>query len=64
MIVFPLASQFLSQILAQFLQEVRQILVDFVGLDSRVFQRIQDLLHERLRSRRILRRRDETGRRA
>ena len=55
-----MTAQFITQILAQFLQEVRQILVDFVGLDSRVFQRIQDLLHERLRSRRILRRRDGT----
>ena len=61
--LFTITAQFVTQILAQLLEEVRQILVDFVRFDPRVFQRVQDLLHERFRLRRILRRCDETGRR-
>ena len=49
-----------AQFITQLLEEIRQILVDFVRFHPCVFQRVQDLLHERLRSRRI--RRDETGR--
>ena len=61
--LFTITAQFVTQILAQLLEEVRQILVDFVRFDPRVFQRVQDLLHERFRLRRILRRCNETGRR-
>ena len=49
-----MTAQFISQILAQLLEEVRQILVNLVRFDPRFVQRIQDVLHKRLRVQRIL----------
>ena len=59
-----MTAQFVMQILAQPPEEVRQILVDLVRFNLRCFQCVQDLLHERLWVRRILRWRNETDRKS